>query len=163
MNNVVRYAIEHYDQHGFLKAPKWLWLGWFFLARAWIVFVVAGASRESGSEILTIVYPNQTGLYLGLLMGLPTIALMWLYGLRSPERTWLTRVLYYGRPLTLVIAVAQWLQWAYQVYLHHGAFSWTPGGIGLLLTWLIIYLVNSRSVKDCFQLGVENESTKAST
>jgi hypothetical protein len=146
----VRYAIEQYDKHGFLKAPKLLWFSWLFLAKAWIVFVVAGASRESGSKILSIVYPDHTMLYLGLAMGVPSIALMWLVNLRSPERHWVNRIVAWGRSITLVTATLQLSQTMYHVYLVHGAFSWTNGAVMLLLLWLIIYIARSRSVRDSF-------------
>lgn len=147
----MRYAIEQYDKHGFLKAPKLVWLAWLFLAKAWVVFVVAGASRDSGSKILQIVYPDHTMLYLGLAMGIPSILLMWMVSLRSPERSWLNKIVTYGRGITLGTATAQLSQTLYHIYLVHGAFSWANGAVMLLLLWLIIYFVKSRSVKDCFQ------------
>ncbi|WP_391089461.1 DUF2919 family protein [Vibrio sp. NH-UV-68] len=146
----MRYAIDQYDKHGFLKAPKLLWLGWLLLAKAWVVFVVAGASRESGSKILAIVYPDHTMLYLGLAMGVPSILLLWLFGLRSPERRWVNHIVAWGKPITLVTALAQLSQSIYHVYLLHGAFSWTNGVVMLLLLWFILYVANSRSVKDSF-------------
>ncbi|NVD06119.1 DUF2919 domain-containing protein [Vibrio sp. JPW-9-11-11] len=146
----MRYAIEQYDKHGYLKAPKLLWLGWFLLAKAWVVFVVAGASRESGSKILAIIYPDQTMLYLGLVMGIPSLVLMWLFGLRNPERRIITRLVEWGRSITLLTACAQLVQAAYHVYLAHGAFSWANGVVMLLLLWFILYVINSRSVRDSF-------------
>lgn len=147
----MRYAIEQYDKHGFLKAPNLLWLSWLFLAKAWIVFVVAGASRESGSKILSIVYPDHTMLYLGLAMGVPSILLMWLIGLRNPDRAWVNKVVAWGRSITLITAAAQLSQSLYHVYLMRGTFSWTNGVEMLLLLWLILYIGNSRSVRDSFQ------------
>jgi hypothetical protein len=147
----VRYAIEQYDKHGFLKAPKLLWLGWLFLAKAWVVFVVAGASRESGSKILSIVYPDHTMLYLGLVMGVPSICLMWLVSLRNPDRRWVNGLVSWGRIITLVTASGQFSQALYHVYLARGAFSWANGAVMLLLLWYIIYVAKSRSVRDCFQ------------
>ncbi|EGA67382.1 DUF2919 domain-containing protein [Vibrio brasiliensis] len=146
----MRYAIEQYDKHGFLKAPKLLWFGWLFMAKAWVVFVVAGASRDSGSKILSIVYPDHSMLYLGLAMGIPSILLMWMVSLRSPERNWLNRIVSWGRSITLVTASAQLAQSLYHVYLTHGAFSWTNGAVMLLLLWFIIYVAKSRSVRDSF-------------
>lgn len=120
------------------------------MAKAWVVFVVAGASRDSGSKILSIVYPDHSMLYLGLAMGIPSILLMWMVSLRSPERNWLNRIVSWGRSITLVTASAQLAQSLYQVYLTHGAFSWTNGAVMLLLLWFIIYVAKSRSVRDSF-------------
>lgn len=146
----MRYSIEQYDKHGFLKAPSWLWLGWLFLAKAWVVFVVAGASRESGSKILNIVYPDHSMLYLGLVMGLPSIALMWLISLRSPERVWINRSVGLGKWITLVTVASQFAQSLYHVYLLKGAFSWANAVTLLVLLWFGLYVAKSRSVKDSF-------------
>ncbi|EGU48235.1 hypothetical protein VII00023_21012 [Vibrio ichthyoenteri ATCC 700023] len=152
----MRYAIDAYDKNGFLNAPRLLWLGWMLLAKAWVVFVVAGASRDSGSEILTYVYPDHDMLYLGLMMGVPSIALMWLVSLRTPERGWVSRLVSWGKPITLITAVSQLAQSVYHVYLQAGAFSWTNGLIMLLLLWFCIYVYQSKTVRDCFMIPATN-------
>lgn len=118
------------------------------MAKAWVVFVVAGASRESGSKILTIVYPDHSMLYLGLVMGLPSIALMWLISLRSPERKWVNWIVSWGKPVTLLTVASQFSQSLYHVYLEHGAFSWVNGMTLVVLLWFGIYVLQSRSVRD---------------
>ncbi len=118
------------------------------MAKAWVVFVVAGASRESGSKILTIVYPDHSMLYLGLAMGLPSIALMWLISLRSPERKWVNWIVSWGKPVTLLTVASQFSQSLYHVYLEHGAFSWVNGMTLVVLLWFGIYVLQSRSVRD---------------
>lgn len=148
----MRYALERYDQHGFLKAPKLIWLGWLFLAKAWIVFVVAGASRDNGTTILTIVYPDHSMFYLGLIMGLPSIILMWLISLRAPERSWLNRIVSMGKPLTLLMVILQFIQTLYHIYLEHGVFNWANASTLLVLLWFGLYLLKSKSVRDCFSI-----------
>ena len=103
----MRYAFEQYDQHGFLKAPLLVWLSWLFLAKAWVVFVVAGASRDSGAKILEIVYPDHAMLYLGLVVGVPSIIYMWLINLRSPDRKWINSISSQGRWVTLCVVLLQ--------------------------------------------------------
>ena len=148
----MRYALERYDQHGFLKAPKLIWLGWLFLAKAWVVFVVAGASRDNGTTFLTIVYPDHSMLYLGLIMGLPSIILMWLISLRAPERSWLNRIVSMGKPLTLLMVILQFMQTLYHIYLEHGVFNWANASTLLVLLWFGLYLLKSKSVRDCFSI-----------
>ncbi|MEJ3673301.1 DUF2919 domain-containing protein [Vibrio vulnificus] len=148
----MRYSIDHYDNQGYLKAPLLLWFGWFFLARAWVVFAGAGASRESGDKILQIVYPDNHTLYLGLLIGIPSVLLMWIMGLRKPGRQWIDKLTNYGRGFTLCLVLGQIVQTAYHVYLEHGEFSWTNGLTLLILLWFGIYLFNSQWVKDCFHV-----------
>ncbi len=151
---LLRYPIDNYDTNGFLKAPIWLWLGWFLLARAWSTLIMAGASRDSGSKILALIYPDHSMLYLGLVMGIPSIALMWLIGLRHPDRRWITAIVKRGRAVTLFTTVIQLVQTVYLIYLQHGAFSWISALSLLLLLWFALYVYNSRSVKDCFQVPV---------
>jgi len=147
----VRYSIEQYDTNGFLKAPVWLWLGWLFLSRAWVVFVMAGASRSNGAQILGIIYPDHSMLYLGLVMGLPSIICMWLIGLRHPDRQWVVSLSRWGREVTLITVLAQFAQTGYHVYLQQGSFQWITALTLLILLWFALYVYKSRSVRDCFQ------------
>ena len=148
IENTVRYGLEQYDHHGFLKAPIWLWLGWLFLAKAWVVFVVAGASRQSGSDILAVVYADHRFLYLGLALGLPSLILMWLINLRKPDRLKLNRFVAMGRTITLFSIAAQWIQTCYQVVLTHGAFHWSNALTLVILSWFAMYVYRSRTVAD---------------
>ncbi|MGR5284786.1 DUF2919 domain-containing protein [Vibrio maritimus] len=148
----MRYALEQYDQHGLLKPPVWLWLGWAFLIRAWVVFVVAGASRQEGSNILQYVYPNHTMLYIGLAMGLPIVIGMWLVGLRKSESNKTNFLVSLLKPVTLAIVAMQLVHTGYLVNLHHWQFSWPNAVTLVLLAWFAIYLINSRRVTDSLAL-----------
>ncbi len=121
------------------------------MAKAWVVFIVAGASRESGSKILNIVYPDHSMLYLGLAMGVPSIMLMWLISLRSSERKWVNWIVKWGKGITLLTVLLQFSQGVYHVYLEQGAFSWANGVTMLVLLWFGLYTYQSRSVKDTFK------------
>ncbi|MGF1753877.1 DUF2919 domain-containing protein [Vibrio makurazakiensis] len=146
----MRYSIEQYDKNGFLKAPMILWLGWLFLAKAWVVFIVAGASRDSGAKILEIVYPDHSMLYLGIAMGLPSIIFMWLIGLRNTERQWVNTIIRWARGVTLLTILGQLSQTAYHVYLDNGAFRWSNAVTLVALLWFALYVYKSRTVRDCF-------------
>lgn len=123
-----------------------------FLARSWVVFAMAGVSRESGSKLLSIVYPDSSTLYLGLLAGVPSLLLMWLMGLRQPERSRVNKVMSYGREVTLILCSIQLAQTMYHVYLERGVFNWANALTITLITWFMIYLLNGRWVKDCFNV-----------
>ena len=146
----MRYPIESYDKHGYLKAPVWLWLGWLFLAKAWVVFVVAGVSRESGAKLLEIIYPDHTTLYIGLVAGIPVMLFSWLIGLRSPERVLICRVIEYGKPVSVVTILGQLALVGYQIYLSRGAFSWSNALTLVGLLWFLLFVMKSRRVRDCF-------------
>ncbi|EKF9173868.1 DUF2919 domain-containing protein [Vibrio cholerae] len=144
----MRYSIEQYDSQGFLKAPIWLWLGWLFLNRAWVMFVMAGVSREQGSHLLSLIYPDHSLLYVGLAMGAPALALMWLITLRSSQRQWVNQIVAQGRAISLFVVIGQFVQTVFHVYLQQGAFHWANALTLLLLLWFGIYLVQSRHVRD---------------
>ncbi|AOW81971.1 DUF2919 domain-containing protein [Vibrio mimicus] len=150
----MRYSIEQYDSQGFLKAPIWLWLGWLFLIRAWVMFVMAGVSREHGSRLLSLIYPDHSLLYVGLAMSVPILSLMWLITLRNHQRMWVNRIVAQGRAITLLIVIGQFVQTAFHVYLQHGAFHWANALTLVLLLWFGIYLVQSRHVQDSLQTPV---------
>lgn len=146
----MQYSLEAYDKHGFLKPPIWLWLGWFFLARAWVVFVMAGASRNQGSDLLTMFYPDHDRFYLGLLLGLPIILLMWLFGIRKKNNQIAEHVWRYGRLFTILVVLIDLVMVVEQIIVSRGQFHWVNAIVLLLLSWLLLFLYKSRRVKDCF-------------
>lgn len=152
----MRYLIEEYDKNGYLKAPIWLWFAWLFLARGWIVFVMAGVTRDKGSDILSMIYPNSFSLYIMMCMGVPSLLLMWVIGLRNPDRRWLNKLIGLGRMMTIVIAIVQLALELHYISLQHGQFTWGAALSVVGLSWIIIYLFNSRRVKDCFDSISDN-------
>lgn len=146
----MRYPIEAYDRYGYLKPTLWLWGGWFLLARSWVVFAVAGASRDSGADILQYVYPDHTALYIGLATSVPVVLTMWLINLRNGERLWLDRSIQYAKPVTLLVIVGQLVQTLHHIQLDHGAFSWTNAVTLVFLLWFALFVLKSRRVKTCF-------------
>lgn len=118
------------------------------------MFVVAGASRESGNKILAAVYPDHHFLYLGLALGLPSIIFMWLISLRRPERIWLNRVVSSARAITFISIFAQLMQTSYQIVLSHGAFSWPNALTLVVLVWFAMYIIRSRSVRDSLKTPI---------
>jgi hypothetical protein len=87
-------------------------------------------------------------------MGVPSIAMMWLVGLRHPDRRWAILSAKWGREVTLLTTLAQFVQTGYHVYLQNGSFNWISALSMLLLLWFALYVYNSRSVRDCFQVPV---------
>ncbi len=118
----------------------------------WVVFIVAGASRQDGSQILEYVYPNHTMLYLGLAMGLPIVVGMWLMGLRKADTDKINRSVSYLRGTSILVVLMQLGHTVYLVSLQHWQFTWTNAMTLVLLCWFAIYLVNSRYVIDCLAM-----------
>lgn len=147
----MRYSLEHYDKQGFLRPPIWVWLGWLLLVKAWIILIAAGVSRENGQRILEYAYLDQRMLYIGLALGAPALGLMWLIALRSPERPKINAWVTWGYTVTVLMVVVHGLQSGYQIYQQHGTFSWLHGLTVLSLVWFMVYLLQSRSARDCFR------------
>ncbi|WP_153447487.1 DUF2919 domain-containing protein [Vibrio algicola] len=146
----MRYAIEDYDKNGFLKPSAWLWLGWIFLAKAWIVFIVASASRDLSVKLLTLIYPVNNSLYAGLIVGLPVVALAWCIGLRKPERKWLNRLISQGWLLTTLTVAIQFGLTLYHLSFTYWRFNWSDALTLLGLIWFLLFLLQSQKTKDTF-------------
>ncbi|SJL82327.1 DUF2919 domain-containing protein [Vibrio palustris] len=150
----MRYSLEDYDQHGFLKTPIWLWLTWFWLSKAWLVFVMAGATRHNGVDILAFCYPQRSHFYAELALGLPAVIMMWCLHLRHPERVIMTQWIHrLTRKVTLLSLIAQASLGVYYVILQHGKFEWFNGISLLFLLWMVLYVCNSRRLSVCFQMN----------
>ncbi|QIA62789.1 DUF2919 family protein [Vibrio astriarenae] len=147
----LRYSMDRYTDHGFLKAPTLLMLGWLFLARAWVVFIVAGASRDEGTQILEWVYPDSAMLKMGMLLGLPPLLFMWLISLRNAERKMINRIVSIAKPITLIMILIQSGQTIYHIVLQHGAFSWSHGLTMVFMLWFGLYVMKSKTVVDCLK------------
>ncbi len=148
----ITYSVDDYDGNGFLKPSLWLWLSWLFLAKAWIVFIIASASRTMGAKLLSIVYPVPDSLYLGLVVGLPVVVLAWAISLRTPERVWLNKILSFGRSYTFAVVSAQFVITLYHLSITQWLFNWSDALTLLGLVWLLIYLSHSKRVKDTFTI-----------
>ncbi|MDR9826009.1 DUF2919 domain-containing protein [Vibrio sp. FNV 38] len=150
--------MDRYNDHGFLRAPILLLLGWLFLARAWLVFIVAGASRDEGRKILEWVYPDSQMLKIGMILGLPSLVFMWLTSLRKEERKMINGVVSFAKPITLFIIAIQSAQTLYHIFLQYGAFSWSHGLTLVIMLWLGLYVMKSKTVVDCLKRnGYESE------
>lgn len=152
MQYAITYSVDDYDKNGFLKPPMWLWMSWLFLAKAWIVFIIASASRTMSAKLLSIIYPVTDSLYLGLILGLPIVVLAWTISLRTPDRKWLNKMLTFGRSYTATIVLAQFAITLYHLSQTQWQFNWSDALTLLGLVWLLMYLSRSQRVKDTFSI-----------
>ncbi|EGJ7504137.1 DUF2919 domain-containing protein [Escherichia coli] len=135
----------HYDAHGRLRLPLLFWLVLLLQARTWVLFVIAGASREQGTALLNLFYPDHDNFWLGLIPGIPAVLAFLLSGRRATfPRTW--RVLYFLLLLAQVVLLCRqpWL------WLNGESVS----GIGLALVVadivVLIWLLTNRRLRACF-------------
>ncbi len=121
------------------------WLVLLLQARTWVLFVIAGASREQGTALLNLFYPDHDNFWLGLIPGIPAVLASLLSGRRATfPRTW--RVLYF----LLLFAQVVLLCWQPRLWLKGESVS----GIGLALVVAdivaLIWLLTNRRLRSCF-------------
>lgn len=77
------YSADDYDAHGLLRMPLPFWALLLLQARTWLLFVMAGASRQQGSELLSLFYPDTQRFWIGIALGLPAALALILMGYRQ--------------------------------------------------------------------------------
>ncbi|HHE5696312.1 TPA: DUF2919 domain-containing protein [Citrobacter amalonaticus] len=139
-----------YDNHGHLRLPFLFWLVLLLQARTWVLFVIAGSSREQGTALLNLFYPDHDNFWLGLLPGIPAVLAFLLSGRRySFVRLW-----HALRPLLIAAQVAL-LCWQPVLWLNGSPVN----GVGLALVVAdivaLLWLLTNRRLRACFALEKE--------
>ncbi len=134
-----------YDSQGRMRLPLLFWCVLLLQARTWVLFVLAGASRDQGNTLLNLFYPDHDNFWLGLLPGVPAVLAFLLSGRRHLwPRLW-------SALRSLLIAV-QLILLAWQPWL------WLQGeplsGIGITLVIAdivaLLWLVTNPRLRACF-------------
>ena len=139
-----------YDGHGHLRLPFLFWFVLLLQARTWVLFVIAGSSREQGTALLNLFYPDHDTFWLGLLPGIPAVIAFLLSGRRYTfPRLW--------QALRLLLIVAQVALLCWQPVLW---FNGSPvNGVGLSLVVAdivaLLWLLTNRRMRACFTLEKE--------
>lgn len=80
---------DDYNSHGMLRLPLWFWAILVLQARTWLIFVMAGASRQQGDSLLALLYPDRQSFWSGICLGLPPAIIFLLSGRRhSWPKVW---------------------------------------------------------------------------
>ncbi|XNM56897.1 DUF2919 family protein [Escherichia coli] len=114
-------------------------------ARTWVLFVIAGASREQGTALLNLFYPDHDNFWLGFRSRYSGGAGIFAGGWRASfPRIW--HVLYFLLLLAQVVLLC-WQPW---LWLNGESVS----GIGLALVVAdivaLIWLLTNRRLRACF-------------
>ncbi|WP_233599401.1 DUF2919 domain-containing protein [Erwinia sp. JUb26] len=87
---MLKYTPDDYDARGQLRLPLSFWAILLLQARTWVLFVMAGASRQQGAALLELFYPDTHSFWLGLGLGGPAAVGLLLTGYRQRlPRLWL--------------------------------------------------------------------------
>ncbi len=128
-----------------MRLPLLFWCVLLLQARTWVLFVLAGASRDQGNTLLNLFYPDHDNFWLGLLPGVPAVLAFLLSGRRHLwPRLW--------SALRSLLIAAQLILLAWQPWL------WLQGeplsGIGITLVIAdivaLLWLVTNPRLRACF-------------
>ena len=128
-----------------MRMPFLFWCVLLLQARTWVLFVLAGASRDQGNTLLNLFYPDHDNFWLGLLPGVPAVLAFLLSGRRHLwPRLW--------SALRGLLIAAQLILLGWQPYL------WLKGeplsGIGITLVIAdivaLLWLLTNPRLRACF-------------
>ncbi|CZF83123.1 DUF2919 domain-containing protein [Grimontia marina] len=157
MNSLLYQSPDYYDKHGNAKPNLMFWLTGLFLARSWIVFVVAGVSREQGKDLLSLFYPSHDALYIGLALGLPAVALMLMAGSLHRFPAFFQRVWRFGKYTLLAALSGDLILQVKHLMAQRWEFHWSGALMLLMAIWLVLYLLRSRRIQFLFEAPITRE------
>ena len=139
-----------FDAHGRLRLPFLFWCVLLLQARTWVLFLMAGASRQQGDALLNLFYPDHDAFWLGLLPGVPAVLAFLLSGRRFAFPVvwrWLRGLLILAQLVLLCWQPVMWL-------------AGDPvNGVGLALlvadVVALIWLLTNQRLHACFSLEKE--------
>ena len=139
-----------YDAHGRLRLPFLFWCVLLLQARTWVLFVIAGSSREQGNTLLILFYPDPDAFWLGLLPGVPAVLAFLLSG-----RRFAFPVLWHRLRGLLILAQLALLCWQPVMWLAGDPLNGV--GLALLVADIValIWLLTNQRLRACFSLEKE--------
>ncbi|MEZ2584498.1 DUF2919 domain-containing protein [Kluyvera intermedia] len=141
----IDFLPDDFDPQGRLRLPFLFWCLLLLQARTWVLFLMAGASRDQGDALLNLFYPDHSLFWIGLLPGVPAVFAFLLSGRRQVyPRIW--RLL---RPVLILsqLVLLGWQPWLW--------FTGEPlSGIGLSLflvdIFVLWWLITNLRLRACF-------------
>lgn len=145
-SRMMPFTPDDYDSKGQLRLPLLFWLILLLQARTWVLFIMAGASRQQGAELLELFYPDTHIFWLGMALGVPAAVGLLLTGYRQRwPALWCAWRWVLCASLLLSLALMLW-QSGQEGDLSSPAL-WLPALFDLLaLLWLLF----SRRLRACF-------------
>ncbi|WP_394210793.1 DUF2919 domain-containing protein [Enterovibrio calviensis] len=157
MNTHLYQSPDYFDKHGNAKPNLLFWLSCVFLARAWLVFVIAGVSREQGQDLLALFYPSHDALYIGLGVGFPAVVLMLLAGNLHRYPAFFDRIWFWGKAFLITAFFSDLILQIKHLMMLHWRFHWSSAVTLLIALWLVIYLFKSRRTQFLFKAPILRE------
>lgn len=145
------FPLQFYTQSGNLKPPTYFYFGLLFLARTWALLIISLASRDTGTKLLSIFYPDKMHFYFGLASGVIAIILFLMSGRDHDKHPFIGKVWQKGYPfLLLCIALDLGLQ---LYYLYQDSFQYSiEASVQLvLIIWILLFSMRSKHLKASFK------------
>jgi len=137
---------DDYNNHGMLRLPLWFWTILILQARTWLIFILAGASRQEGNELLALFYPDQHAFWYGMLLGLPPALIF----VMSGRRHLIPRIWQAGYWLLLAGMFVAFALQALGLWQTSGSLSVVDIILALLDAGALAYWLLSRRLRACF-------------
>ena len=144
MKNTEFHAADD-DGHGRQRLLFLFWCELLLQARTWVLFVIAGSSREPGNTLLNLFYPDHDAFWLGLLPGVPAVLAVLLSG-----RRFAFPVLWHRLRGLLILAQLVLLCWQPMLWL--GGDPVNGVGLALLVADIValVWLLTNQRLRACF-------------
>lgn len=69
--------LSAFNEEGWLKPPLWIYINLIFMAKGLLIFIASLASRGKGDQILALMYPEKSTLYIAIALSIvPLITLV---------------------------------------------------------------------------------------
>lgn len=146
------YNFKYYTDQGDLKSPWFLLYIQLFLARTWIILVFSVISRENGTQLLNLFYPDKMHFYLGLVIGAIPLIIFFIAGRRFKQKNWAVKCWPYCFILLLTALCADLVMQLYYLNLVHFRYSITASIQIVAVLWSCLFVLKSKQLKDSFQL-----------
>ncbi|GAC14282.1 hypothetical protein GLIP_1649 [Aliiglaciecola lipolytica E3] len=133
--------LNHYDEAGRIKPPRFFWWCCLFLAKSYVIFVLSLSNFRDADGLLEIFYPRQSELYIGFGIGAGALLAITLVAYREKwwDSSW--QFLRWLIKPCLVLTVLLDLFHQSQILIgQHWRFSWATA-ILILFDFVIFYWV----------------------
>jgi hypothetical protein len=137
--------LKYYDEAGRVKPPVAVYVCALFLCRSLIVVIAALSASDASRDLLALIYPQRTLLYVNVCFALSALASLVVMGFRykiwTNKITWLFVLI---RPLLLFAAIGELFFYLALAHYNSWAFSW-PIALTILVTgFCVFYLAKDK-------------------
>jgi hypothetical protein len=153
MNDKPRiYPASAYDENLCIKISVSLWLAILFLLRPYMVLLLSLANMANHTELIYLLYANETTFALGAMAALPTAVLFIAWTKRQlgsgKKIRWIWR---HGRTFLIVSAVLNLTIVVIPVFWLGRGPEFSDVAQAILTMYVILYLCRSERVRDTFR------------